>query len=1122
MADWFVCKTSVEIQEKEKKYLERCCGDFYEKWRLIDISTKQEVMVENKLCKIRRIKISNFEKIETEKGRYKIVVRMYPFKENKSKIFIDDSELTRIIKHLNPTDNCHHDKEKYEYIKDLISIKVGRSGKYKMLIEDGNNRTIENIGELEIYNYSYDVEEKEYYLDSVETFVHLISNASHIRSQKALFVSKKLFTAIDEILRCGVDPETKTKYISKWTSYYGLQASNSVVVTMPKCVIIPDLRLNIEDIFDVVRQEYKNGFNAELEEIDKFKYDVREDVKTSAGTCPFDGMGAIDVEMAAQWAKDLGLDYVPGSFQIRLCGVKGCLFVMPIKEFVDDISKTGKIIDIDGNTWDYENGDFNVILTDSMFKYKKFYNEENKAAQWKREFEKEVHGYKRTFNICSFASKYDDLKDELLAAYQPLQTMDELFDLEEEERQNRLDSLCGKTVETVKSMYSDIFSFLKYIGIDEEGEVNKESVKPYYRALAVNHSLCNDRYIRMKMERTLKAAKEKTYIGKLYMNGNYTVVGSDPYALLQHAFGLEITGLLDRDEIYSNYWNKRDVKTVTIWRNPHIFREHWIGKCVDNNHTSKWFRYLNANIIVSVWDTNLLRCNSADTDGDTLASVKNDILEGEVERMLQAGKARTIYPDLLCDRKSNDDNIPEVCISDTKAIIESEIRGFRNDIGEVVNKISELWGEKQDGTTQKYIKILSVVGSLVIDFVKTGVKIPIPQDIVNYIKKNRILKLRFMMYLPNNKKARKKEEKARLKYDKKREEAEKKGEKFDQEFKSKFSDKECTMNSIMKYMKDNLDGLEITINESDFDYKTLIKSRDHNLDKKTQYVKIRDLFKKYVMEQKGISDERKKEEDKYAKVQEEYNMIYKAFYDKCRNELLSVTNEKGKVCTKNMILDCCIVCCYTEFKEENYSHFDLLWNLFPEELVKRAGGKEISQMTRKTEDEFEEFLEKKKETSKAKYDLLRQDKSNKIQCLECKSGTPDNFSIYKSDIAEIKDKIPTSFEDYICARKVYFSYFVAYKRLKSMNKPLNIPCTENSRNCITFSYINKITGLGDREVKKAVETLQNQGIIKYHSNKGSQTCELLFVPERNGDDKLYYYGINYLKAFRVMNRYLSR
>lgn len=1079
-------------------------------------------MTKNKLCKIRRIRINNFEKVETTNGKYKIVIRMYPFKESKSKIFIDDSELTRIIQHLNPKENCLDGN--YDYLKDLISIKVGKSGKYKMLIQDDNHRTIENIGELEIHNYEYEKEKQEYYLDSIETFVHLISNASHIRSQKALFISKKLFLAVDEILRCGVDPNTKTKYISKWTSYYGLQASNSVVVTMPKCTIIPDLYRKIPDIFDMVYQDYKKEYHAQSKEIDKFQYDVTEEVETSISTCPFDGMGIVDVDIAKKWAEDLGLDYIPSSFQIRLCGVKGCLFVMPIKKFIEKVSKTSKVKDIDGNIQDYDNGDFNVILTESMFKYKNFYPEKEKVVQWKREFHKPVYGYQRTFNICSFSPNPNDLKEELLTAYQPLQTLDELLCGEKEEQIQKLDSFCGKTVEIVTSMHSDIFSFLKHIGIEEEEGRQPKSIKPYYHALAVNHSLCHDNYVRMKMEKTLKAVKEKTYVGKLYMDGNYTVVGSDPFALLQHAFGQTVTGLLQKDEIYSNYWNKRNVQTVTVWRNPHIFREHWIGKCICDKDTLEWFSYLNTNIIVSIWDTNLLRCNSADTDGDTLASVKNELLEKEVKRILDSGKARTIYPNLICDREKEKHNVEEVCISDTKAIIESEIRGFDNDIGEVINKISELWGEKQDETTQKYIKILSVIGSLVIDFIKTGVKVPIPKEILNYIKKKNIKKLRFMMYLPNNKKERKKEEKAKLIYDRTRKKAEEENNIMEEEFVSRFSDKECTLNLILEYMKEKLEHLDITIEAPEFHYQTLIKSRDKNLNKKTQYVKIRDLFQRYVREQKSISDERKKEENKYAKVREEYNRIYQAFYDKCKSELLCVTNEHGKICTKSMILDCCILCCYTEFKEENYSHFDLLWNLFPEELVRRAGGKDVTQRTKKTEEEFEEFLKKQREYSNKKYNLLKKNRKDKIMCLECKNSTPDNFKITKSDITEIKKRIPTSIEDYINVRKVYFSYFVAYKRLKSMNKSLNIPCTENSKNDITYRYIEKVSGLNRKKIEKAVKVLQEQKIIKYHNNSriGHRSCELLFVPEENQLDQLYYDGKNYLKAFLIMNRHFSR
>lgn len=1064
----------------------------------------------------------------TGEKTYKIIVRMYSYQENRSKIFVDDSELTRIIKHLNPADNCLDGK--YEYIKDLISIKVGKSKKYKLLIQDESNRNIDNVGEIEIHNYTYDKENEESKLESVEVFVHLISNASHIRGQKALFVKKELFQAVDEILRCGVDPKTTTKYINKWTSYYGLQASNSVPVTMPKCTVISDLNLKIDDIVDEVFQDYKkqNNTAATKEKTDKFKYDVFKNKTDKVKTCPFDGMGIVDIKMAEQWASDLGLDYVPGSFQIRLCGVKGCLFVMPIEAFIEKVSKTSKLLDIDGNMQDYYKGDFNVILTESMFKYAKFYNEDKKVEQWKREFDKTVHGYKRTFNICSFAVKYEDLKDELLTAYQPLQTLDKLFDLKETDRKKRLDDLCGKTVSVIKAMYSDITSFLKYIGIDDEDDkkkVNRESVKPYYRALEVNHALCNDKYIKMKMEGTLQAAKERAYIGKLYVDGNYTVVGSDPYALLQHAFNIEVTGLLERDEIYSNYWNKKNVSSVNVWRNPHIYREHWIAKCISNNAVCEWFKYLDANIIVSIWDTNLLRCNSADTDGDILAQVKNDILEAEVSRVLEDGKARTINPNLIADREDSSDDAPKVCISDVKAIIKSEIRGFGNDIGKVINKISELWGEEQTDTTEKYIRILSVVASLVIDFVKTGVKVPVPKDITDYIKTKKITKLRFMMYLPNNKKARKAEEKALRQYASRKTKAEEKGETFDEKFVSKFSDKKCTLNYIMEYMKENLEDIESSYNEPEFDYMTLLNTKDANLCKKSHYIKIRDLFKQYVEDQRQISYERKKEMASNSGAKEEYNMLYKAFYDACRSELLCVCNDAGKVCTKSMILDCCIICCYTEFDEENYSHFDLLWNLFPNELVRRAGRKEIVQR-KKNDEDLRKTLEEKREKNTEKLTTLRNNKRCKIECLESKNITPDNFTIYKSEIADIKKEIPTSTKNYIAVRKVYFSYLVAFKRLQSMKKLGVIPCLDNSKNCMNNKCMEEITKLNNAQIKEAVRTLEEMEIIQFHTgnHKGRpyKNCELRFLPVKENIDEIYYNGMNYIRAFNIMHRHLSR
>ena len=149
-----------------------------------------------------------------------------------------------------------------------------------------------------------------------------------------------------------------------------------------------------------------------------------------------------------------------------------------------------------------------------------------------------------------------------------------------------------------------------------------------------------------------------------------------------------------------------------------------------------------------------------------------------------------------------------------------------------------------------------------------------------------------MMYLPKNRKQRKKEEQAKREFDRECE----KNKEYSEEFVSRFSDKDCTMNRIMEYMKSHLEDLEISINVPQFNYTSLIKSRDCNLKKKTQYVKVRKLFKGYIQDQKNISGERKMEEDKGANTKEEYAMIYKAFYDKCRSELLCVCSDKGKLC----------------------------------------------------------------------------------------------------------------------------------------------------------------------------------------------------------------------------------
>lgn len=1078
-------------------------------------NTEEKVEISS-LCKVRRIKINYLNTVLEDNGEYyKLVVDMTPTSKMLSRIMTDESELHRIIQHLHP--EGVELEGKYRFFNDIIVLKVGNSNKYMHLINAGNTkRNIDDIGTIEIRTFA-DAEKNN--LVRIETFKHFIVNASHIRGQKGIFVNTAngLYDKADEIIRCGIPKDTKVEYISKWTSYYGLQASNSTPVTMPKCVIIDDLELKIEDRVDIVNgtiiKECVTKYKTKPDDYADVKYfEVDNNKNKEIPTCPWDGMGICDISIAKQWAEDLGLDYIPGSFQVRLCGVKGCLFVMDIQKYINEKNLgSGEIKDIDGEIFDFNKQEFNVILTNSMFKYGKFYNEKKKSQQWKKEFSTVLYDYHRTFNICSYAVKYEDMNDTMLCAYQPLQSLYELANNDES-----IHELCEPTVGILKEMRSDIDKFLFYMGIQEPDDVSKVSVPPYYQALYYNHSLANDRYISEKIENSLTAATERSYTGKLYLNGNYTVVGSDPFALLQWAFlrdESKVVGLLQRDEIYSNYWNRKRVDKVNVWRNPHIFCEHWIGSCINNEDVNEWFKYLPSNTIVSVWDTNLLRMNSADTDGDIIATVNNRVLREEVQRIIKNGKANTIYPDLDFNLHKKEEDYVE--IGNIKEQIISENNGFKNDIGGCTNKITALWGTKQDKTVQDFIKIMSVVDSLVIDFPKTSQKTDIPKEIREYIKGNNIKKQEFEMYLPSNRELRRKEEKQ------------------DKGKESLFSHDPCTLNKICWYLREQLDTETGDYEVPDFDFHSLLYTNDKNIFKRAVYKNVCQKIIKFYKYQDIINIEKRKDKGNYSQKKERYAALYSAFYDSCRNDLLALTDYDNFV-SKDIIIDCCILCCYTEESFVNkVSVFNLLWNMFPEELIQRAKGdfrpRKCSQEQR---DSFSESVNKKLQYSicrfKKEYEKRRLDRMKEIPCLQpMKNGKEiirnGNFTIYRDNISGVKKIIPTSEDKYILKRKAFYVLYVMQKRIESLHNLCNvsIPFQEKSEKKVNYSIIAEILGIGVTEAKQLLEWLETRELIAINTIKK----ELRVLKDIDTDidtTVIYYEGNNYLSAFRLMNRYLSK
>ena len=151
--------------------------------------------------------------------------------------------------------------------------------------------------------------------------------------------SMKWEKALD-ILLCGLDRNIKYKFMSKWNSYIGLAATDSIPVSMPNIVVIDDKEIFQKAKVDVVLETDTEDENGNISR----KFEVENDREEDISINLFDGAGLVTVEKAGQWSKELNLDYIPASFQFRCIPcLKGKLYTMPVTEFANTIGSSEEV-----------------------------------------------------------------------------------------------------------------------------------------------------------------------------------------------------------------------------------------------------------------------------------------------------------------------------------------------------------------------------------------------------------------------------------------------------------------------------------------------------------------------------------------------------------------------------------------------------------------------------------------------------------------------------------------------------------------------------------------------------------------------------------------------------------
>ena len=153
------------------------------------------------------------------------------------------------------------------------------------------------------------------------------------------------------------------------------------------------------------------------------------------------------------------------------------------------------------------------------------------------------------------------------------------------------------------------------------------------KALVKNNAFLKDSYIQQKIYRNIAETINHAKLGKIWVRGNYQFMIADPIAQCQSALGLPVTGVLKKDQVYSQFWRDRFIKEnipaenciVDTCRSPMIdAHEHNPVTVITNNQEADyWFKYLYSGVIYSIHDTSCFRHSDSDYDGDIVMSTDN-------------------------------------------------------------------------------------------------------------------------------------------------------------------------------------------------------------------------------------------------------------------------------------------------------------------------------------------------------------------------------------------------------------------------------------------------------------------------------------------------------------------
>lgn len=615
--------------------------------------------------------ILKIQSTKLKKANWSLNINLKTARQNNEIIQLGDSQLLRFIRDIN-NDNTTEEEIRSikKEIKDLKKQKT-------------NKKNIENIKNLYdklddalfikdyvtiVFNKKSDFDracsKKGFEINGVK-FKRLLGTTGGVKKNSVNFCSERIYEELNN--RLENDYNKKTLIIpAKFEAYKALSASVSNPVTEPeykdgisRVLVIKDGVTNIKDKVIKISDNGDEGYNV----------DYNVDYEAEKEFC--DGCGMISKQLADKWAIDLGLyykddngnkiiDYTPSGFNTRWSFCKGMVYVFDYKQFAKEVANNYMVEDAWGDMHDIRNID--LILTTNMLKLWNAYDNINDYLE-----KCHKNGYKLSVSKCcpKKLEKKRNLNYQYLQSYNF--TDDDIKDITKE----TIDNING----ALGDNYAKSILYIKGSNITKNNIIN--SPNDFVKAIMIDKNVLNDSYIKNKIYKMIEKKIKEAKIGVLQVDGNYSIISGDLYALCESMFNMEIHGLLKANEFYNRAWLDNGDKEIVAFRSPMTSHNN-IKKMrlVDNDEVRKWFKYMDTVTVFNAWDTSVDAMNGADFDSDAIISTNNKTILNNTKETQS----------IICEQKS----APKVKITQS-LLKKSNKNGFGNDVGTITNRITAMY-----------------------------------------------------------------------------------------------------------------------------------------------------------------------------------------------------------------------------------------------------------------------------------------------------------------------------------------------------------------------------------------------------------------------------------------------